>query len=138
VCPGLRQKWGMTGTMHIVLSAILAAFLLFPAPAEARQACRAIDGDSLVCGSERIRILGLDAPELRGRCPAEVRLARAARARMQELVARGITIERRGRDRHRRTLAVVRVRGGQDVADIMIRERLARAYDGRGPRRGWC
>ncbi len=131
---------GYAIVMHVIIESLLALLLLLPAPAsaQARASCRAIDGDSLVCGSERIRILGLDAPELRGRCSAEVRLARAARARMQQLVSRGIIIGRRGRDRYRRTLAVVRVRSGQDVAAIMIRERLARPYDGRGPRLGWC
>lgn len=126
--------------MRFLAPALLALLLLFPvlASAQARAPCRAIDGDSLVCGQERVRIMGLDAPELRGRCRAETRLARAAHARMQQLMARGVTLELRGRDRYRRTLAVVRVRGGQDVAAIMIRERLARAYDGRGSRRGWC
>ena len=130
--------------MHVVMRtfalALLALLLLLPALASAqvRASCRAIDGDSLVCGQERVRIMGLDAPELRARCRAETRLARAAHARMQQLAARGVTLERRGRDRYRRTLAVVRVRGGQDVAAIMIRERLARPYDGRGPRRSWC
>jgi micrococcal nuclease len=128
----------MKPNMRMLLTMAFLALLLLAAPANARQACRAIDGDSLVCGSERIRVVGFDAPELRGQCRAEVRLARAARARMQQLVARGITLERRGQDRYRRTLAVVRVRGGQDVAHIMIRERLGRAYDGSGRRQGWC
>lgn len=128
----------MLQTMYVFVSAVLVSLLLLTAPVRAGQACRVIDGDSLACGNERIRIVGLDTAELRGRCHAEVRLARAARARMQQLVARGIVIERRGRDRYRRTLAVVRVRGGQDVADILIRQRLARAYDGRGRRRSWC
>jgi endonuclease YncB( thermonuclease family) len=92
----------------------------------------------VVCGQERVRIMGLDAPELRGRCRAETRLARAAHARIHQLVARGVTIERRGQDRYRRRLAVVGVRGGQDATAIMIRERLARPNDGRGPRRSWC
>jgi endonuclease YncB( thermonuclease family) len=126
--------------MRIFALTLLVVLLLLPVPASAqvRASCRAIDGDSLVCGQERVRIMGLDAPELRGRCRAERRVARAAHARMQQLVARGVTIERRGRDRYHRTLAVVRVRGGRDVAAIMIRERLARPYDGTGLRRGWC
>lgn len=128
----------MAAPMRILITAVFLSLLLLAAPAQARQACRAIDGDSLVCGSERIRIMGLDAPELRGQCRAEIRLARNAHTRMQQLVARGVTLERRGRDRYRRTLAVVRLRGGQDVAHIMVRERLARAYDGRGRRQGWC
>jgi len=128
----------MDETMRVFVSTALVSLLLLAAPVQAGMACRVIDGDSLACGGERIRIMGLDAPELRGRCHAEVRLARAAQTRMQQLVARGIAIERRGRDRYRRTLAVVRDRGGQNVADIMIRERLARAYEGNGQRRGWC
>jgi endonuclease YncB( thermonuclease family) len=126
--------------MRIFALTLLVVLLLLPVPASAqvRASCRAIDGDSLVCGQERVRIMGLDAPELRGRCRAERRVALAAHARMQQLVARGVTIERRGRDRYHRTLAVVRVRGGRDVAAIMIRERLARPYDGTGLRRGWC
>jgi len=92
----------------------------------------------MLAGNDPAGPMELDAPELRGRCRAETRLAQAAQARMQQLVGRGITIERRGRDCDWRMLAVVRLRGGQDVATIMIRERLARPYDGRGPRRGWC
>lgn len=128
----------MYAAMHLLAVALLAFLLMPTAPASAqvRASCRAIDGDSLVCGRERVRIMGLDAPELRGRCRAETRLARGAHARMQQLVARGVMIERRGRDRNQRTLGVVRVRGGQDVASIMILERLARPYDGRGPRHG--
>jgi len=117
---------------------LAAALLLLPASGQARAGCRAIDGDSLVCGRERVRVIGLDTPELRGRCRAETQLARTAQARLQQLVARGVTLERRGRDRYRRTLAVVRLRGGRNVAAIMIRERLARPYDGRRSRGGWC
>jgi len=127
----------MDVSMHVSVSAVRVSLLLPAAPVQAGQACRVIDGDSLACSSERIRIMGLDAPEVRRQCHAEVRLARAAQARSQQLVARGITIERRGWERCRRTLAVVLVRGGQNVADIMICERLARAYDGSGRRRGW-
>ena len=44
----------------------------------------------------------------------------------------------RGRDRYGRTLAIVRDRAGRDLARIMIAEGLARPYDGRGRRLGWC
>ncbi len=98
---------------------------------------RAIDGDTLDLDGERIRIVGLDAPETRCRCPAECRLAAQATARMRDLVSgRGVTIERTGRDKYRRTLAIVRVRS-QDVATIMIREGLARPYKGKR-RQPWC
>lgn len=75
---------------------------------------------------------------MRGECLHEIRMARAARDRLAGLVSRGVTIEPRGRDRYRRLLAVVRDRQGRDVAELLIREGLARAYSGRGRRQGWC
>jgi endonuclease YncB( thermonuclease family) len=105
--------------------------------AEAQQRCRAVDGDTLACGAERVRVMGLDAPEMRGSCPAEVRMARAARDRMEALVAGGVSLQPHGRDRYRRLLAVVRDRQGRDVAAVMIREGLARPYGGEA-RRSWC
>ena len=64
--------------------------------------------------------------------PRRGALSGAAQTRMQQLVGGGITIEQRGRDRYRRTLAVVRLRGGQNVADVLIRECLARALKATG------
>lgn len=114
------------------------AFVLAASPAAAQLRCRTVDGDTLRCGAERVRVVGLDAPELHGRCPREIRQARAAKDRLAELVAGGVTLRTRGRDRYRRLLAVVRDRQGRDVAAVMIREGLARPYDGRGRRAGWC
>ncbi len=121
-----------------MLATVLALILLAASPAHAQSRCRVVDGDTLRCGTERVRIIGLDAPEMRGECPREIRAARAATARMQQLVAPGITLRRNGRDRYGRTLAVVRDRRGRDVAEVMVREGHARAYFGRGPRGGWC
>lgn len=117
---------------------LLVLLLALPACAEARPLrCVATDGDSLRCGRERIRLAGLDAPELRGRCAREQRLARAARDRLQALVANGATIRSLGADRYGRTLARVHDRSGRDVARVLVAEGLARPYAG-GQRRGWC
>lgn len=113
---------------HLALLALLAT---------AEPTCRAVDGDTLACGAERIRIMGLDAPETHGACHAERELSRAATERLSALITEGIEIQRRGLDRFGRTLARVHV-GERDVADVMIEEGLARAYDGRGRRTGWC
>ena len=117
----------------LILSLVLAAF-----PAAAQQRARAIDGDTIAVGAERIRVMGLDAPELRARCPRELRLARRARDRLAVHISTGIQLEPHGRDRYGRLLAVVRDRSGRDVAQLLIAEGLARPYDGRGPRGGWC
>src|SRR3546814_18258674 len=50
--------------------------------------CTASDGDTIRCGSERIRLLGIDAPEMPGHCrkgrqcaPGNPRAAKAGLAR---------------------------------------------------------
>jgi endonuclease YncB( thermonuclease family) len=117
-------------------ASLIAAWLHWqPGPL---QMCRAVDGDTIHCGEQRVRVIGLDAPELRGRCEAERRLAQAATERLSDLLEEGVHLETNGQDRFGRTLAVVRDARGEDVARVLIRERLARAYDGRGPREGWC
>ncbi|WP_408904197.1 thermonuclease family protein [Neoroseomonas terrae] len=56
---------------------------------------------------------------------------------MAALVAVGITLQPRGRDRYGRLPARVRDQRGRKVATVLIREGLAEAYDGRGPRPRW-
>lgn len=67
----------------------------------------AIDGDTIACSGERIRILGVNTPEIHGRCPAQAEAARRFTAEV--LRASVIIIEPHGRDRYGRTLAVVYV-----------------------------
>jgi micrococcal nuclease len=117
------------------LAVALLVALLRPAAA---QNLRVIDGDTIAYRGETIRIRGLDAPEIHGRCEAEIRLAERARDRLAELLAGGLRVYPQGRDRYRRVLAVVRDARGRDVARILITEGLARPYDGRGQRGGWC
>lgn len=89
----------------------------------------AINGDTLRCGRERIRLLGIDAPELPGHCRRGLRCVKgdpvASRAALAAAIARGqATIERRGRDRYGRTLARVRV-NGVDLSAHMVRTGMA-------------
>lgn len=116
---------------------LLAAFFALSSPALALERANVVDGDTIRVNGERVRIMGLDAPEMEGRCPAEKEAARRARARMAELVAGGVTLRPHGRDRYRRLLAVVQDSRGRDVAALMIREGLARPYGGER-RQGWC
>lgn len=89
--------------------------VLVPSLFGATLTCTAVDGDTLRCGaagnmSERVRLIGIDAPELPGHCqpwrscaPGDPRESRAALAR---LLRRGpITLERHGADHYGRTLA---------------------------------
>lgn len=72
----------------------------------------ATDGDSIRCGDERIRLLGVDAPEM-GPCKPAGRACVggdpvASRDALASALARGqVTVERVGKDRYGRTLALV-------------------------------
>jgi len=98
---------------------------------------RVTDGDTIRIGSERIRIVGLDAPEMNGKCREERRLAQRAKEALQiELASGQVEIVRQGKDRYKRTLARVYV-DDRDVSSSLIAKGLARPYLG-GKRGGWC
>ena len=88
------------------LVAVLIGVL--PVLASAGERCSAIDGDTLRCGRERVRIEGINAPEL------EAPGGREARQRLQQRIRSGeIVIERRGRDKYGRTLGRLYVNGNR-------------------------
>jgi len=95
------------------------------------------DGDSLTVGAERIRILGVDTPEIACQCERECRAARDAKAFTEKAISSGrVEIERTGRDRYGRTLARVYV-DGNDLAALIIAAGHGRPYTGER-RQSWC
>jgi endonuclease YncB( thermonuclease family) len=86
-----------------------------------------------------VRIRGVDAPEMRGRCPAEKARAEDAAAALRELVSEGTVLLTRieGEKYFGRVLADVATPDGSDLAAALIAGGHARAYDG-GARRSWC
>jgi micrococcal nuclease len=82
-----------------------------PGAGETVSACRVVDGDTLRCGSERIRLLGIDAPELPGHCRPSRLCAPgdpyASTSSLEEAMGAEMEIERVGEDRYGRTLEVV-------------------------------
>jgi endonuclease YncB( thermonuclease family) len=97
------------------------------------------DGDTFRIGSERIRIIGMDTPEIGSRAGCAVEQAAAERARdflRGQLMSGNVEIIRDGNDVYGRTLAYVRI-DGRDIADTMLENGLARPYTpGRHP--DWC
>lgn len=97
------------------------------------------DGDTFRIGEERIRIIGMDTPEIgrRAGCVAEQVAAERARDYLRtQLMTGNVEIVRNGKDVYGRTLAYVRV-DGRDIADTMLGNGLARPYTpGRHP--DWC
>ena len=117
----------------------MPALLTLLAPAAL--ACTSVtvhDGDSIRCGSERIRISNIDAPELpeSPKCKdnrksyawCDFRLAFEARDALRGLVSRGnVKIVRLGTDPYGRTLATVAV-NGVDAGDFLISRGLAKPW----------
>jgi endonuclease YncB( thermonuclease family) len=104
-----------------------------------RPAC-VIDGDTFKLGDRKVRITGIDAPELMApQCSAEEVLARKSADRLRELLNQGefeMVAHRLQRvDRHGRDLMVVQ-RNGQSIGSILIDEGLAHRY--LGSKRSWC
>lgn len=109
---------------------------------------RVIDGDSLAVRvsvwlglevSTIVRLRGIDAPELAGRCPEERRRAAAAREALAALVAGGaVSLAAVETDKYGgRVVADVSDGSGRPLADALVGAGLARPYDG-GRRAGWC
>lgn len=99
-----------------------------------------VDGDTFWLAGEKIRIADIDTPETHPpRCAHEAALGNAATDRLQDLLNAGpfsLQFIDRDTDRYGRKLRVI-VRSGQSIGDTLVKEGLARPYDG-GYREGWC
>jgi endonuclease YncB( thermonuclease family) len=116
-------------------------------PVEA-EVLNVIDGDTLALRVHiwigqtvdmHVRIAGIDAPELHGRCPSERARAAAARDFLAQRVAgQKLRLEDVRNDKYGgRVIAEVRDGQGADIGTALLTRGLARAYDG-GRREGWC
>ena len=129
----------------VTVAATIGAHLPGPVPA---RVVAVIDGDSLRVraliwvGQELetvVRLAGVDAPELRGRCAGERQAAARARDQLERLVGDGPVRLRDVRfDKYGgRVLASVETQRGEDVARRMLEDGLVRRYDG-ASRASWC
>ena len=141
----------MKRIITLMLFSILAytpcAAETLPGPITAK-VTRIIDGDTFDVRAQiwvghyietRVRLTGLDTPEIRGKCDSERQQARAAQDRLKHLIAdKEIILENIENGKYAgRVLAAARTSGGLDIKDTLIAEGFARAYDG-GKRLGWC
>lgn len=102
------------------------------------------DGDTITVEldgvREKVRVVGVDTPELRTKCQSEKVLARRAKELTVATIRQGKVIElkaiKRNRDRYGRLLRSVII-DGKDLADTLIQEGLGREYHG-GKRVSWC
>lgn len=109
---------------------------------------RVIDGDTFEArvhlwpGLEmmtRVRLRGIDAPEMKGACAEEMRMAEAASEALRVQLADGdVTIFNIGPDKYNgRVVADAATRRTPNVSSALLAAGYARAYQG-GRRSGWC
>jgi endonuclease YncB( thermonuclease family) len=116
--------------------------------AYAAEVLHVIDGDTFearvqvwpgLAVTTRVRLRGIDAPEMKARCAEERSKAAAARAALSDIFTEGdVTVLRVGLDKYGgRVIADVATLHTADVATALRVRGLARAYTG-VRRDGWC
>lgn len=143
VIPFGRRRSGAPRIAGLMLFALLLGGLaLFQAwqstpsamaPGAPLLAVQAVDGDTLRSASQRIRLAGIDAPELSQTCRdgqgRAWQCGTAARGRLASIVARGgVACRSQGQDRYGRMLATCSAAGIADIGDAMVRDGYAVNY----------
>ncbi|WP_458758822.1 thermonuclease family protein [Afipia sp. TerB] len=109
---------------------------------------RVVDGDTFEARvhlwpgldvTTRVRLRGIDAPELKAHCPREREMAEIARDVLNDMVARGgVAIFNVGPDKYNgRVVADVATPDVSNVSAALLAGGHVRAYGG-GHRDGWC
>ncbi len=110
--------------------AVTAAFLLTalaarPSYADVAGPATVVDGDTIVVAGERVRLQGIDAPELHQTCTAYGQEWPCGRTSAEwlrdQLRGRQVECVGHARDRYARLLAVCYV-GGEDLNERIVRE----------------
>jgi micrococcal nuclease len=114
----------------------------------AAEVTRIIDGDTVEArvavwmGQDvvtKVRLRGIDAPEIRGACGQERDRAIAARDALVQLVGgRPVTLAQIGPDKYfGRVVARLVTSDGRDAGAVLVADGLARSYGGKR-RDSWC
>ena len=146
----------LTGLAHCAFAAGLVVAGAFAAratdvlagPIPAR-VIEVVDGDTMTVEARiwlgqrvttRVRLAGIDTPEMRGDCDAETALADRARRHVVDLLnEQEITLHEVSYGTYAgRVVARVAAGDSSDIAQELLAAGLAQPYGGRGPRPDWC
>ncbi|HHB83421.1 MAG TPA: thermonuclease family protein [Devosia sp.] len=131
--PSFGRKLSGFLNAFLLIAALVAAIYLLPGSDNVLSGhARASDGDSLRLGEERIRILGIDAPELDQTCTnqsgTDWACGRASKEYLVQALARGpVKCIWDARDKYGRILATCDI-DGQDIGAMMIKAGMAVSY----------
>lgn len=127
-----RPWWtsALTALLLLAVAALVAA-RLDPLPPPVTGTARASDGDTLRLGGDRIRLLGIDAPELEQSCTDagghDWPCGRKAHEYLQRLLAGRISCSPDGHDKYGRILARCSV-AGRDLGADLVAAGMAVSY----------
>jgi len=142
-----------TGAYHCHHSEAVAQYYLQKHAGEEKwyraEVLRVVDGDSFRVRAAiwldhlvetNIRVRGIDTPELRrAKCAAEKAKGETAKKQLVEWLSEGVILHRVEYDKFGgRVLADVYTADFRNIGLLMVNSGLARFYDGKGPRGGWC
>ena len=131
----------------VVLATILFVVGAILGPVKA-DVVRVVDGDTIKVNAHvwndirvmtSVRVLGVDTPELRGKCFKEKEMAVAAKQFVIDTISnepiylRNIKTDKFGG----RVLAEVYLGNGHSLSEMLIQSKHGREYNG-GKRKGWC
>ena len=143
---------------HQFILTVLILFLLTPTSSHSEQSfgdydgaiyVRNYDGDTItfnlpnlhpIIGKKiRVRLNGLDTPEIRGKCDKEKYNAEQARDMVTDILkdAERIDLKNMGRGKYFRIVADVYV-DGENLAEALIDSGMAVKYDGGKKNTSWC
>jgi len=141
----MRQLFALIGFVFVFSSPLVAGQTM-PGPYRF-EVLRVLDGDTfharvpIWLGQDivtKVRLLGIDTPEINGKCAAEKQLAQKARAFTQNWLAQDdlhLVNIRQGTFAGR-VLATVQTMQGDSLSDALLMRKLAKPY--RGRRATWC
>jgi endonuclease YncB( thermonuclease family) len=140
----------MRALPKLALCAVLLPLTTAEAPFEGpvrAHVVRVVDGDTFEASAliwlgqaidVRVRILGIDAPEMHGRCAEERERAEAARAFLARRIEGGdVRLSAVRYDKYGGRVDADVADGSGDIARAMLKAHLARPYEG-GRRALWC
>lgn len=140
IAPAVPETCGDMRLLDVLIAILVLLGIAVATQVASRRDIRegvafAVDGDTLDLGGERVRISGIDAPELRQDCVRDRRswaCGEAARRALEEVLRSGpVTCAAAAyRDKYGRPLVRCTV-GGADIGEAMVREGFAVAYRGR-------
>lgn len=125
------MRWRFPLIRTAILSALLGALWWGATRDDITGRARVHDGDTVTLDGEKIRIYGIDAPELgqtcRDRNGATYDCGRLAQRQMERIAKAEMSCDAVEEDRYGRTVAICYA-GGEDVGGAMVSSGWARAY----------